>query len=98
VQVGHLGTIPRGTKTFEPSAPIDQLKTDGPALVSLLANGPRRHLVIVNRELEKPITVEVAFSAAARVTETTAGGAALPDRRGSRNVSAGNVLVLTWEE
>jgi hypothetical protein len=98
--VGHTGEkLPRGTRAYKPASPISEVKTGGQgAVVSLLSNGGRQYLVIVNRDPEKPMPLSVTvegWTAFARVGKDGAlqgfGGLVHETQ-----VQAGNVFVLTW--
>jgi Beta-galactosidase len=100
LKVGHTGTLPRGTRAFEPAAPIAELKTEGTgAVVSLLAKGNQRILAIVNRDLRANMPLAVTFATGARITEVTKDGATHPMTSGEfkTELSPGDLRLLSWE-
>jgi hypothetical protein len=100
LKVGHTGTLPRGTRAFEPVAPIAELKTEGAgSVVSLLAKGSQRILAIVNRDLRAKMQLSVTFAPAARIIEVTKDGGSHPLTSGEfeAELSPGDIRVLTWE-
>ena len=100
LRLGHTGALPRGTSAYEPAAPIVSLKTEGNgALVSLLENGKRRYLAIVNRDFLAPLPIALTFDGSAKISEIQKDGAArdLTGREYSRPLAPGNLLLLSWE-
>ena len=101
VSVGHSGTPPAGTRAYQPAAPVKALTTGGSgAVVSLLTKGTRRALVIVNRDIGKPMPLEVTVDAAAGVRvmkkDGTAGAPLAALHR--VDVAPGDLHVLVWEQ
>jgi hypothetical protein len=100
VSVGHTGAaIPTGTSRFSPVAPVTSLETEGTgAVVSLLENGKRRFLVVVNRDLHKPMPLNVSFEAAAGVKRAGRDGSLTPlgDAGHAAPVEPGDVAVFVW--
>jgi hypothetical protein len=94
-QVGHLGVVPNGAKAFEPRKPINDIKANGDALVSVLTNAGRSYLVVVNRELAKEVKVDVEFEV--KATEVSAGDPSTTNRV-SRTLSPGNIVVFAWAQ
>jgi hypothetical protein len=100
LQVGHTGTLPRGTRAYEPASPIATLKTEnGGAVVSLLANSKRRILAIVNRDLHANLPLAVTFLPDAKIREVTKEREIRPVAAGGFNadLSPGDIRVLTWD-
>jgi hypothetical protein len=97
--LGHTGTLPRGTAAYKPEAPVTALKTDGGAVVSLLGREARRYLVIVNRDFNKPMTLELAWEAATPLARVGKDGkeSALPGGTLRASVEPGDALILTWQ-
>ena len=102
VSVGHTGaTLPAGTTPYTPAAPIQSVKTEGQgAVVSLLAKGPRRFLVIVNRDIHKPMPLVVAVDAASGVRAVAKDGALqpVPGTVVVKEVGPGDAAIFTWEQ
>lgn len=69
LSVTHTGPkLPHGTRAYEPQAPFKSLATEGPgALISELANGGRRYLVVLNPDLKSPTTLRLTADPAAQV-------------------------------
>jgi hypothetical protein len=97
--VRHTGALPKGTRAYEPQAPVRSLRADGGAVVSTLEKGPRRHLVIVNRDFNKPMPLEIAFDPASKVAEVRKDGAVHPIEVDSfaRSVPPGDAVIFVWE-
>jgi hypothetical protein len=97
--VRHTGALPRGTRAYEAEAPVRTLKTEGGAVVSMIEKGTRRHLVVVNRDFNASIPLEVAFDPAAKIVEVTKDGGSHSVDAGSfaRTVAPGDIVVFAWE-
>lgn len=101
IAVGHTeDPLPDGAVRYIPAAPIRQLTTVGyGAVVSELVNGTRRFLVIVNRDVLRPLAVEIEcdFSAAIeRISKEEGELLSLPDGRLRTELEPGDGCVLTW--
>jgi len=97
--VGHTGSLPRGTRIFEPAAPISALKTEGTgAVVSLLAKGNQRILAIVNRDLHNNMPLMLSFETTAKIKEVTKDGGTRPlaSEQFRTELTPGDIRVLTW--
>jgi hypothetical protein len=96
--LGHTGALPKGTAAYKPEAPVTALKTDGGAVVSLLGKDAKRHLVIVNRDFNKPMALDLAWDAATPLARVGKDGkeAALPGGALRANVEPGDAVILTW--
>jgi len=96
--LGHTGKLPKGTRSYEPSAPIKALNADGGAVVSLLGRATRRYLVIVNRDFDKPMTLELAWEAATAVARVAKDGRefVLAGDQLRANVEPGDAMILSW--
>lgn len=104
--VGHIGqTIPTGTHRYEAQSPISSIKnetaTDG-ALVSLLAKGDQRFLVLVNRDINKAGTYSIALDdskEAASIQRMEKDGTlhAQAGRTIKIDLPPGDVAVLEWK-
>jgi hypothetical protein len=106
LSVEHTGaSIPQGTRKYQPLSPVASLRADakggGGAVVSLLANGPRRFLVLVNRDINAPLPVALKLDdsaeakSAARV-QKDGSLHALDARAFEKELEPGDVAVLTW--
>lgn len=100
--VGHTGSsIPQGTRRARSEPPIRSLSTEGTgAVVSLLGNGDRRFLVIVNRDINArmPLTIQFDGSRVIRTIRSD-GRDEEPGARDFRaNVEPGDALIFGWTE
>ena len=101
LSVGHTGSsLPAGTRAYAPASPVAELRTEGTgAVVSMLAKGDQRFLVVVNRDINAPMPLTVKSQ----------GGAVNVDRvekDGTRHaitgglhevrVDPGDVSILAW--
>jgi len=101
VSVGHTGKPPQGTAPFVASAPITVVKTEGEgAVVSRLARGEHRFLVIVNRDFSKPMGLEVSWQESAAMAEVGKDGTLtrLSGQMRQKTVEPGDAEILTWVE
>ena len=101
--VGHTGEkIPLGTRRYEPAAPVAAVETEGGdgAVVSHLARGGRRFLVVVNRDINRPMTLTVKLDGSARVDRIDKDGSAQPvvTPIHQAQVEPGDVSILAWEQ
>jgi len=100
VSVGHTGdAIPAGTARYVPAAPVTSLETkDAGAVVSVLENGDRRFLAVVNRDLHKPLKLTVGFDPATAVKVAAKNGTLSPVAAGSHTaaIDPGDILVFAW--
>jgi hypothetical protein len=99
VHVGHTGNAPRGTRAFEPKAPIVTLST-GPTggLVAFLIKNEIRYLVIVNRNLSETMPLKVTFGPNPKISEFGKDGIAHPldATEYVSQVNPGDIRVLSW--
>jgi len=103
LSVGHTGkTIPRGTRSYQPAAPVNALKTgdSGGALVAGLANGAWRFLVVVNRDVNATAPLEVELDGSAAVHRVQKDGSLnrIDGTRVETQLEAGDACVLAWLE
>lgn len=102
VSVGHTGPeLPQGTARYVAAAPVESLETEGAgAVVGLLSRADRRFLVIVNRDLHKPMTLRIAFDDSREVRRARRDGALQPigNAPHAAELEPGDVAVLTWDE
>lgn len=99
LRVGHTGTLSRGTHAYHPVPPVAQLKTEGGAVVSLLAKGKQRFLAIVNRDIHTKMPLKIAFSPDAKIREVTKDGTTRAVSSGDfvAELLPGDMRVLTWD-
>jgi hypothetical protein len=99
--IGHTGdAIPSSTRRYKAASPIAAVETEGDgAVVSSLANGRRRYLVIVNRDINHAMPLTVRIDNSVRVERIDEGAAStpIPVPVIQERVGPGNVFVLTWE-
>ena len=103
LSVGHTGkTIPRGTRAYEPAAPVKGLKTgdSGGAVVASLANGAWRFLAIVNRDVNAVLPLHVELDGSAGVHRVLKDGSLsrLEGARVETQLDAGDVCILACPE
>src|SRR5262249_7205538 len=100
ISVGHTGEkLPRGTRPYQPAAPVKEVKTTGQgAVVSRLSNGGRQFLVIVNRDINGPMSVTVELDESAPAQRVEKDGSLRPIARGrfEARLEPGDMCVLTW--
>jgi hypothetical protein len=100
VRVGHAGDpLPRGTTPCRLEPPVKALATGGVgAVVSLLENGPRRHLAVVNRDLARTMPLEVELDGSRAVERVKKDGAAERFEGNSfrASVEPGDMVLLSW--
>ena len=100
VTVGHTGKdLPAGTKRYQPVAPVKSLETDGGgAVVSLLVKGDQQFLVIVNRDIHKPMALRVQIDPAAAPQRVDKDGTLhnLAEGRHRVEIGPGDVSILAW--
>jgi hypothetical protein len=102
LSVGHTGeTLPPGTRPYQPAAPVRRVKTGGGgAVVSHLANGGRRFLVAVNRDVNGPMELAVDLDESIPTRRVEKDGILRPVVGGKfeARVEPGDVCVLTWQD
>jgi hypothetical protein len=98
VRVGHTGRPPRGTEAFRAEPPVTALETEGEgAVVSLLENGSRRYLAVVNRDFRAATSLRLRVEPGRRVREEKKDGSTAPvSGEVSRPLDPGDLLVLSW--
>lgn len=102
IAVAHTGeTLPAGTKRYEPAAPVAALEVEGDgAVVSLLKKEGSRFLVIVNRDVNNPMPLNINFDGSKRISRIDKEGGAerLAVPIFQERVGPGDVVVLQWDE
>ena len=98
--VRHTGSsIPAGTRRFEPQIPVESLTTQGAgAVVSRLNNGERQLLLVVNRDINKSLSVSVRFSNGVVVARVQKNGTEqkLETATFQADAEPGDALLFTW--
>jgi hypothetical protein len=101
--VGHTGEkIPAGTRRYEPQPPVKSVTTgSGGAVVSLLesADGARRFLVIVNRDVTAAMPLSVSLDGNTKFSQVAKDGTLhlLAGDTFEAKLDPGDVAVLTWK-
>lgn len=99
ISVGHTCKPPKGTAQFAASDPIAGVKTEGEgAVVSRLARGNHRFLVIVNHDFNKPMGLEVARQGSTAMAVVGKDGTLTPlsGEVHRRAVEPGDAEILSW--
>jgi hypothetical protein len=96
---GHTGALPHGTKAYQPEKPVLNLKTNGGAVVSTVEKKGRHHLVVVNRDFNNSMKLEVEFDPSAKIHEMRKDGSSVPIEEHSaiRQVNGGDIVVFRWD-
>lgn len=98
--VGHTGAaLPRGTRAFQPAGPVREVNTGGQgAVVSLLSNSGRQFLVVVNRDVNEPMSLAVSLAPRTEVHRVAKDGTlhAVKGPRHEAKLEPGDLEVLTW--
>jgi hypothetical protein len=100
LHVGHTGELPRGTQAFKPARPIESLTTSSGAVVSRLLRKERKFLVVVNRDAEKAMALDVRFTDGVKMSWQDHRGepAAVEASRYGGEVEPGGLRVFSWKE
>jgi hypothetical protein len=109
VAVAHLGDpLPRGTRPYQPIAPVKALDTGGKgAVVSRLQSSTHEYLVVVCRELRAPMDLQAGFDGSMRIEAMNPSGAWRPlisvDQPGQAaepayrsSVTPGDLRLFRW--
>jgi hypothetical protein len=98
--VRHTGkSIPQGTRRFEPERPIQSLTTSGAgAVVSRMSKSDHQFLLIVNRDIEKPMPMKIDFSEGMAVSQIQKDGTErrLASLVYSADVEPGDAVLFAW--
>jgi hypothetical protein len=98
-KIGHTGSqLPPGTQRYQPTWPVVELAAESGAVVSHLAVGDRRYLVVVNRNFQEPMDFAVKLDPAVAISLVTNDGRLHPfaDNRYQTAVPAGDVAIFAW--
>jgi hypothetical protein len=98
ISVTHTGIIPQGTRPLaELPKQIKVLRTEGTgAVVSLLQNGTRSYLVIVNRDFKNPMTLHIECDSS--VIKVRKDGTTVPADayQAGTEVDPGDIAIYSW--
>jgi hypothetical protein len=101
IAVSHTGhDLPAGTTRFVPRAPVKLLQTQGMgAVVSFLSHGADRMLLVLNRDIAKPMPLRVEFDAGVAVAQVEKDGSSRPLKEPSLRVEVpeGDAVLFTWK-
>jgi len=100
LSIGHSGkNIPQGTRAYEPAGPIKSVEMSGQgAVVSVLSQGKRRFLVIVNRDYEMNVDLKVVWDAKTEMSQVGTDGQTkrLTGDSLAAQYEGGQMCILTW--
>lgn len=99
ISVWHTGKqLPLGTHPVSglPSQIKSLSTSDGGAVVSLLEKGENRFLVVVNRDYNNPMTLNVQLDSS--VKQVTKTGEIVAYIDGEKRVEAGDIVIFTWKK
>jgi hypothetical protein len=100
IAVSHTGeTIPTGTTRYQVKPPFRSLTTTGPgAVVAELEKGQHRFLVVVNRDIEKPMTLTLAQQPGTKLVEIQKNGTLSPIAADPARyeIEPGDVKIVMW--
>ena len=98
--VGHTGSRPTGTTAYADSAPINSLTTSGSdgAVVSRLTNGDNDYLVVVNRDIDSTMTLNIGLNTSKTFTRVAKDGSetAISGGTVTYTVAPADIVVLKW--
>jgi Beta-galactosidase len=100
LRLGHTGTPPSGTRAYQPSSPVARVETGGKnALISHLANGARRFLVLINTDINQPLPYALTFDGSAKLREFCKDGSAadIAGREWKVDLAPGDIKAVEWE-
>ena len=100
LSVTHTGAaLPAGTRRFAAEAPVESLETTGQgAVVSRLAKADRQFLVVVNRDINAGMRLDLRFKEGTRARLVKRDGALADEvKKAARiDVAPGDAVVFTW--
>ncbi len=100
--VGHTGDpIPPGTERYRADPPVRGLRTEGTgAVVSVLAKGGRRFLVIVNRDhlKEMPLAIDLESGKAVERIGKDGKPARIEGASFRAVLAPGDAAILAWDK
>ncbi|HEX4143224.1 MAG TPA: beta-galactosidase [Pirellulales bacterium] len=98
--VGHTGReLPPGTTRYRPTWPVDELAAESGAVVSHLAAGDRRYLMVVNRDFRQSMDLVVKFDPTVAVSLVTKEGQLHPieAKPFQATLTAGDAAIFAWD-
>lgn len=99
ISLGHTGkNLPAGAMRYQPASPIQLLDTEGiGAIVSIMARDQRRFAVIVNRDFQHSMPIDIQFDKGTGVQQVRKDGTsdALDGVRVHASVDPGDALIFT---
>jgi hypothetical protein len=100
VSVGHTGQhLAAGMAAYQPAVPVTSLHTAAAgALISILDNGDRRFMIVVNHDIDHPQPLTIHFDGSQPVEQVAKDGT-LEHLRGTvfdGKIDAGDAAILTW--
>jgi hypothetical protein len=100
VRIGHTGSEPLGTTQYTAVAPIQSLTTTGSngAVVSQLANGDNNYLVVLNRDINNTMTLNISVDTTKNFSVVSKDGTktALTSGTVSYSVAPADIVILNW--
>lgn len=101
ITVGHTGAaLPPGTTRYEPRSPLKSLETQGTgAIVSLLSRESDHLLMVVNRDIAKPMPLSIRFDGQAAIARIGKDGNREPinGTEFQLDVPEGDAVLFTWK-
>jgi hypothetical protein len=102
LSVGHTGKdLPAGTRRFEAASPVRVVETDGTgAVASILSKSDWRFLVVVNRDINKPMALRLGIDPAVQPSLVDKNGSLhpIPDGRHRADVPPGDAAIVAWRQ
>lgn len=101
VKVGHTGARPAGTQTYRPEAPLAEVETGSAgALISVLENGSRRYLAVVNHDFTTAMPLTLKLDGSRRLFRIDKAGRETPleRQRWDGNVEPGDLALFGWRK
>ena len=102
ISVSHTGeSIPKETKRYRAKGPLKILETTGPgAVVSELQKGDRRFMVVVNRSVEKQMTLIISPDHSRKIFEINKDATVFPisEKSNTYEIDPGDIKIFMWTE
>jgi hypothetical protein len=99
-RVRHTGSIPSGTTAYTPVAPVQSLTASGSdgAVVSELTNGDNHYIVIVNRDINNMMTLDLTVDTSKSFSRVAKDGSVTGLTGGTMSftVDPADIVVLKW--
>lgn len=97
---GHTGTLPRGTRAYQPVVPVEKMDTGGKgALISHLTKGTRRAVAVVNRDFLQALPLALTFDGTPGLREFRKDGTTveITGREWKTTLTPGDMAVVVWD-